>query len=94
MPKLIKSDLIKTFLKFDNGFNEVRLELYMLDILRIMDLCKACDNMYYYNELKWFVNEVCGVSRDCKNIDYSRKLPRIKLKEKKKWELEEISQQV
>jgi hypothetical protein len=90
--KPIKSDVIEAFMKFDNGFTEVRLKLYILDILRIMEICKTAGNLYYYNELRWFIDQIVRTDPRMGIIDFNRKLPRIKLKEKKPWELEQMSQ--
>lgn len=88
--KIIKSDLVKSKLLWEGDFVEVKLELYFLDILRIMSICKNAGNDYYYNQLRWFVERVIRYDKDITHIDYNRRLPRIYLKEKKKWELEEM----
>ena len=90
-PRLLKSDFIKVNVKYDNGFNEVKLELYILDLLRIMEILRTSQNEYYYSEFRWFINEVSKVARGFGAFDSNRKLPRIKLKEKKEWELEAMS---
>lgn len=77
-------------MKYDNGFNEIRLKFYMLDLLRMMEVFKKAGNMYYYNELRWFVNELAKCDKRIGIIDFARVLPRLKLKEKKPWELEQI----
>lgn len=88
---LKKSDFVEVFIKYDNGFNDIRLKFYILDILRIMEVLKTSKNEYYYNELRWFVNEISKVNKNFGVYDCDRKLPRIKLKEKKPWELEAMS---
>jgi hypothetical protein len=91
-PKILKSDLIETYLKWDNSSTSIFLKLYLLDVLRIAEICRASGNNYYYGELRWFVEQVMTERRDLLRIDFNRDLPRICLKVKAKWELEEISQ--
>jgi len=92
MVRVIPSDLIETYLKYDNGFTEVKLKLHILDILRIMEICKSAGNMYYYNELRWFLEQMTKNFEKVGYIDFSRKLPRIKLKEVKPWELDKLTE--
>lgn len=84
------SDLIRTNLVYDNGFTRVALELRFLDILRMMEVLKKSRNAYYYNELRWFINQVAHIDKAIGVVDFNRKLPRIRIKEKKEWELQEM----
>ena len=90
MPKIIESDLIETDLRYDNGFTQIKVRLHVLDILRIMEICKSAGNLYYYNELRWFIEQLVKNDSKMGNIDFSRKLPRIKIKELKQWELDKL----
>jgi hypothetical protein len=90
--KVLKSDFVESRIKYDNGFKEITLSLYLLDILRIMEILKCADNMYYYNELRWFVDEVAKADPNIGIIDFNRVLPRIKLKEKKVWEIKSLKE--
>jgi len=89
---LIPLDFVESRLKWEHSFTAVTLKLYLLDIQRIALICKKAGNTYYYSELRWFVEQVAKNHPNIGYVDFNRRLPRYRLKEKKKWELEQISQ--
>jgi len=92
--EVIPLDLVEVRLKWEHSFTDVSLKLFMLDIQRIANICKKAENTYYYSELRWFIEQVAKNHPDIGYVDFNRKLPRMRLKEKKKWELEQISRKV
>ena len=71
----------------------VELELYQLDILKLIQFSERCSNAYYQRMFKRFLDKINKVGHNPK-INYNRKLPRIYLKDLEHWEITDIKEEL
>jgi len=95
---IINSDLNRFILKaeiFGVGLSSttVELELYQLDILKLIQFSERCSNAYYQRMFKRFLDKISKIVKNPK-IDYNRKLPRIYLKDLEHWEIADIKEEL
>lgn len=97
---IIKSDLNKFTLvaEVDSGgvsTTKIELELFQLDVLKLIQFSERCSNEYYARKFRKFLNKVNRMDKYNKDkiINYNRKLPRIYLKDLESWEIQELKEE-
>jgi len=97
---ILKTDLNKFILsaEVDNGgvsTVKIELELFQLDILKLIQFSERCSNEYYDRKFRKFLNKINRMDKynKDKNIDYNRKLPRIYLKDLEPWEIQDLREE-
>ncbi len=71
----IKSDLRRCELRYTLGFKEVYTYIFQIDILRLINMCKTFNNIYYIEKFKKFINQIDKINENEKT-DFERKVPR------------------
>jgi len=75
--RIIETDKRVVFLKKDYGFVEVKLKLYQLDLLRIMNSLIYTNNVFLAERIMWFIKRMDEIER--KETDLERKPSKINL---------------
>ncbi len=71
----IKSDLRRFELRYAVGLQEIYTHVFQIDLLRLINMCKAFNNAYYVEKFRRFIKQI-DVINNYETTDFKRKLPR------------------